>query len=51
MKNEVLKIFKSSESEVVPLEPRLAPVEALWQAGDPRLRLPRDIDYWVPAGT
>jgi sulfatase modifying factor 1 len=30
------------------LETRLEAAEALGQAGDPRLRLPKDKDYWVP---
>jgi formylglycine-generating enzyme required for sulfatase activity len=50
--HEALAIFDREKSRAVALDVRLAAAEALGQAGDPRLRLPKDADYWVsiPAG-
>ncbi|HEY1756536.1 MAG TPA: SUMF1/EgtB/PvdO family nonheme iron enzyme [Bryobacteraceae bacterium] len=45
---KALSIFDASRSGNLPVETRLEAAEALGQAGDPRLRLPRDKDYWVP---
>jgi hypothetical protein len=47
VKNAVLGIFEANQAAAIPLMTRLAAAEALGQAGDPRLRLPRDPDYWV----
>jgi hypothetical protein len=47
VKNAVLGIFEANNAAAIPLKTRLAAAEALGQAGDPRLRLPRDPDYWV----
>jgi formylglycine-generating enzyme required for sulfatase activity len=47
VKNAVLGIFEAHRAAAIPLKTRLAAAEALGQAGDPRLRLPRDPDYWV----
>ncbi len=47
VKNAVLGIFEASKAAAIPLQTRLAAAEALGQAGDPRLRLPSDPDYWV----
>jgi len=47
VKNAVLGIFEANHAGAIPLKTRLAAAEALGQAGDPRLRLPRDPDYWV----
>jgi formylglycine-generating enzyme required for sulfatase activity len=47
VKNAVLGIFEANQAAAIPLKTRLAAAEALGQAGDPRLRLPRDPDYWV----
>ena len=47
MIQEVLEIFEREKSHGIDLEVRLAAAEALGQAGDPRLRLPKDKDYWV----
>ena len=44
---EVLQIFHREKSRGVDLQVRLAAAEALGQAGDPRLRLPKQKDYWV----
>jgi formylglycine-generating enzyme required for sulfatase activity len=50
----VMKIFDKDEARKIPLETRLSAAEALGQAGDPRLRLPKpDLgdprwqEYWV----
>jgi formylglycine-generating enzyme required for sulfatase activity len=48
MLQEVLAIFDREKSRGIDLRVRLAAAEALGQAGDPRLRLPKDKDYWVP---
>jgi len=46
---EVLAIFERREGPcTVDLKVRLAAAEALGQTGDPRLRMPKDPDYWVP---
>ncbi len=49
---EVLGIFDREKSRGIDLQVRLAAAEALGQAGDPRLLLPKDGEYWVriPAG-
>ncbi len=47
VKNAVLGIFEVDQAAAIPLKTRLAAADALGQAGDPRLRLPRDADYWV----
>jgi iron(II)-dependent oxidoreductase len=47
VKNAVLGIFEANQAAAIPFKTRLAVAEALGQAGDPRLRLPRDPDYWV----
>lgn len=47
VKNAVLGIFEAGRSDSISLKTRLETAEALGQAGDPRLRLPRDPDYWV----
>ena len=47
VKNAVLGIFEANQAAAIPLKTRLAAAEALGQDGDPRLRLPRDPDYWV----
>ena len=47
VKNAVLGIFEANQAAAIPSKTRLAAAEALGQAGDPRLRLPRDPDYWV----
>ncbi len=47
VKNAVLGIFDAERAAAIPLKTRLAAADALGQAGDPRLRLPRDRDYWV----
>jgi formylglycine-generating enzyme required for sulfatase activity len=47
VKNAVLGIFEANQAAQIPLRTRLAAARALGQAGDPRLRLPRDPDYWV----
>lgn len=47
VKHAVLGIFEANQSAAIPVTTRLAAAEALGQAGDPRLRLPRDADYWV----
>jgi hypothetical protein len=47
VKNAVLAIFEPNLALSIPLKTRLAAADALGQAGDPRLRLPRDPDYWV----
>jgi hypothetical protein len=47
VKDAVLGIFEADKAAAIPLPTRLAAAEALGQAGDPRLRLPRDPDYWV----
>ena len=47
VKQAVLGIFEANQAAAIPLQTRLAAAEALGQAGDPRLRLPRDADYWV----
>ena len=47
VKNAVLGIFETHQAAQIPLKTRLAAADALGQAGDPRLRLPRDADYWV----
>jgi hypothetical protein len=47
VKNAVLGIFEADKAAAIPVKTRLAAAEALGQAGDPRLRLPRDPDYWV----
>ncbi len=47
VKNAVLGIFEANKAAAIPLQTRLAAADALGQAGDPRLRLPRDPDYWV----
>jgi formylglycine-generating enzyme required for sulfatase activity len=43
----VLGIFDAALSKGVPLKDRVEAAEALGQAGDPRLRMPSDVDYWV----
>jgi formylglycine-generating enzyme required for sulfatase activity len=48
MLQAVLAIFDREKSRGIELQVRLAAAEALGQAGDPRLRLPKDKDYWVP---
>ena len=48
MLQEVLAIFDRDKSRGIDLHVRLAAADALGQAGDPRLRLPKDKDYWVP---
>ena len=52
MLREALDIFDREKSQGIDLKVRLAAAEALGQAGDPRLRLPKNDDYWVsiPAG-
>jgi formylglycine-generating enzyme required for sulfatase activity len=52
MLRETLAIFDGEKSRGIALKVRLAAAEALGQAGDSRLRLPKDDDYWVsvPAG-
>jgi len=47
VKDAVLGIFDARQADAIPLETRLAAAEVLGQAGDTRLRLPRDPDYWV----
>ena len=47
MLQEVLGIFDREKSRGIDLQIRLAAAEALGQAGDPRLRLPKEKDYWV----
>ena len=47
MLKEVLGIFDRDQSQTVDLKVRLAAAEALGQAGDPRLRRPKDPGYWV----
>jgi hypothetical protein len=42
-----LDIFDADKSAQVPLKERLEAADALGLAGDPRLRLPRDSDYWA----
>lgn len=48
----VLAIFDAKHSQAIDIKTRVEAAEALGQAGDPRLRLPKDDDYWVriPAG-
>src|ERR1039457_5946599 len=41
VKNAVLGIFEANQAAAIPFKTRLAVAEALGQAGDPRLRLPR----------
>ncbi len=48
MLREVLEIFDREKSRGIDLQVGLAAAEALGQAGDPRLRLPKQKDYWVP---
>src|SRR5207244_7091648 len=48
MLQEALAIFDREKSHGIALQVRLAAAEALGQAGNPRLRLPKDKDYWVP---
>lgn len=43
----VLDIFDADKSRTVPLRDRVAAAEALGKAGDPRLGVPGDRDYWV----
>ena len=43
----VLGIFDAEKAAGTPLEVRLEAADALGQAGDPRLRIPGDKDYWV----
>jgi hypothetical protein len=45
--DSVLAIFDEEKSASVDFQVRLEAAEALGQAGDPRLRTPRDQDYWV----
>jgi formylglycine-generating enzyme required for sulfatase activity len=45
--SRALSIFDAAQSGKIPLEARLEAAEALGQAGDPRLRVPKDKDYWV----
>jgi formylglycine-generating enzyme required for sulfatase activity len=47
MLKEVLGIFDREESGGIELRVRLAAAEALGQAGDPRLWLPKHKEYWV----
>lgn len=47
VREAVLGIFDAERSESIPLRTRLEAADALGQAGDPRLRTPRDKDYWV----
>ena len=47
VKDAVLGIFEANKAAAIPLKTRLEAADALGQAGDPRLRLPRDRDYWV----
>ena len=47
VKNAVLGIFEVSQAAAIPLKTRLEAADALGQAGDPRLSLPSDRDYWV----
>ena len=47
VKNAVQGIFEASQAATIPLKTRVEAADALGQAGDPRLRLPRDPDYWV----
>ena len=43
----VLGIFDAKKAAKIPLQTRLEAADALGQAGDPRLRVPADSDYWV----
>jgi hypothetical protein len=47
VKNAVLGIFDANNSAAIPLKTRLEAADALGQAGDPRLRIPSDPDYWI----
>ena len=47
VKNAVLGIFDADKDAAIPLKTRLEAADALGRAGDPRLRLPSDRDYWV----
>ncbi|MEO8131451.1 MAG: SUMF1/EgtB/PvdO family nonheme iron enzyme, partial [Bryobacteraceae bacterium] len=47
MLGEVKAIFDREKSRGIEFEVRLAAAEALGQAGDTRLRLPKHKDYWV----
>lgn len=43
-------IFDSVKSQSIPLRERREAADALGRAGDPRLRVPSDPDYWVTVG-
>lgn len=43
---EVMRIFEPDGAPDLPIKTRAAIADALGQAGDPRLRLPDDPDYW-----
>jgi hypothetical protein len=43
----MLDVFDPEKSAAMTFRERLEAAEALGQAGDPRLRLPNDEDYWV----
>jgi formylglycine-generating enzyme required for sulfatase activity len=45
--DEVLEIFQPGKAASIPLKTRVDAAEALGAAGDPRLRLPGDAEYWV----
>jgi hypothetical protein len=47
VKNAVLGIFDANKAAAIPLKTRLEAADALGQAGDPRLRIPSDPDYWI----